>query len=43
MDFPDYDNLVYIEFSGPILTHSFTISPLVPVGTRNVSRTEFKR
>jgi len=43
MDYPEYDYLVNMDFAGPIWTHSFTISPLVLIGTRDVSRTEFKR
>ena len=43
MDFPEYDDLVNLDFAGPTWTYFFTISPLVLIGTRDVSRTEFKR
>jgi hypothetical protein len=43
MDFPEYDDLVNLDFAGLFWTHFFTISPLVLIGTRDDGRTEFKQ
>jgi len=42
MDFPDYDDLVILDYAEPIWPHFFTVSPLVLFGTRDVCRTEIR-